>query len=179
MYKKIIDHLEACAGSSAIFSEANLTKTIAGITFIQPTQQSIQKTKISGYSFEFNNEGALYYNGGITTGYANKIAELLKLDPRKVVMPNKAQAMAMLADEQFRTALQEKEIYWIPFIIDKKNPARNVSLTEFWEDQEKYLFRHVSLLDSVESYEFPFNPNNKYMGVILGIPNRDQQEVQG
>ncbi len=115
------------------------TVDLGTIKFIVPEKEKLDYINI-GKKFSFNKEGLLLYAGKETEQYINEIAEKYKIEPLQIVLPAKADAEEMFKNKIFIKTLWAAKIYWIPFIIDPDNEQRNVSLTEYWLDPDKYSF---------------------------------------
>jgi hypothetical protein len=81
----------------------------------------------------------------------------------------------MCEDQAFRDAMYIARISWVPFIIDKSDENRNVSLKEYWGNPDQYRFCHriISLRDGYHSdIWYDFDPNLYYdtasgIGVVI------------
>ncbi|MBU0580947.1 MAG: hypothetical protein KKA19_07195 [Candidatus Margulisbacteria bacterium] len=136
--------------------------------FVVPVKTGLGKT---GERFRFNENGILLYSGKDTETYIEEIAKKIGLkDAAKIVFPTKEETEKMYNDQAFRKALGAADIYWIPFILDKKDENRNVSLKEYWENPDKFRFcdRYIHY-----GYWYNYLPDhyyyyNYYGAVVLG-----------
>jgi len=124
-------------------STEQFTFKIDGICFFVPTDNEMKEFGIE--KFSVNKNGLLLYSGVATIEYVKKIAKIYGLEADKFVFTTKNQIEQIYNNPKYKNALLKAEIGWIPFIIDKNDKNRNVSLKEYWDNPDKYCFYHRDL----------------------------------